>query len=82
MRCYLIGETINTIDVPADYEKTVNDSWLREKIRIVEQTEMRKVIAYSQQEIVKLSDIAARAHRRNKSFAEKLGLDIFMNKGT
>jgi hypothetical protein len=75
--CYLIGETINTIDVPADYERTVNDTWLREKIRIVDQTEKRNVIAYSQQEILKLSDIAARAHRRNRSFAEKLGLDFF-----
>lgn len=77
--CYLIGETINAIDVPADYEKTVNDTWLREKIRIVDQTEMRNVIAYSQQEVLKLSDIASRAHRRNKSFAEKLGVDVFMD---
>jgi hypothetical protein len=79
--CYLIGETINTIDVPADYERTVNNTWLREKIRIVDQTENRNVMAYSQQEIVKLSEIASRAHRRNRSFAEKLGIDVFMNKG-
>lgn len=78
--CYLIGETINAIDVPADYERTVNDTWLREKIRIVAHTEMRNVIAHSQQEILKLSDIAVRAHRRNKNFAEKLGLDILLTK--
>lgn len=77
--CYLIGETINAIDVPADYERTVNDTWLREKIRIVDQTEMRNVIAYSQQEILKLTDIASRAHRRNKSFAEKLGINFLID---
>ncbi|MFQ3249087.1 MAG: hypothetical protein ACI9O6_000891 [Glaciecola sp.] len=79
--CYLIGETINAIDVPADYERTVNNTWIREKIRIVDQTEMRSVIAYSQQEILKLSDIVSRAHRRNKSFAEKLGVDVLLEKG-
>ena len=77
--CYLIGEVVNSIDLPAEYDKTVNGSWLREKIRIVDKTELRNPIAYSQQEILKLSDIANRAHRRNRNFADKLGLDFFRN---
>ncbi len=72
--CYLIGESYSKIDVPAEYEETVNGTWLREKIRIIH-PETRERIAWAQQEIIKLSEIAARAHRRNKSFAEKLGID-------
>ncbi|WP_278368947.1 hypothetical protein, partial [Pseudoalteromonas lipolytica] len=76
--CYLIGESYSKIDVPAEYEETVNGSWLREKIRIIH-PETRERIAWAQQEIIKLSDIAARAHRRNKSFAAKLGIDDLMD---
>lgn len=77
--CYLIGESYSKIDVPAEYEETVNGTWLREKIRIIH-PETRERIAWAQQEIIKLSDIAARAHRRNRSFAEKLGIEFLMNK--
>lgn len=76
--CYLIGESYSKIDVPAEYEETVNGTWLREKIRIIH-PETRERIAWAQQEIIKLSEIAARAHRRNKSFAEKLGIDDLMD---
>ena len=77
--CYLVGETYSKIDVPAEYEETVHGSWLREKIRIIH-PETRERIAWAQQEIVKLSEIAARAHRRNRNFAEKLGVDAFIDK--
>ncbi|AJP42566.1 hypothetical protein EP12_01380 [Alteromonas australica] len=74
-----MGETYSKIDVPAEYEETVHGSWLREKIRIIH-PETRERIAWAQQEIVKLSEIAARAHRRNRNFAEKLGVDAFIDK--
>lgn len=77
--CYLVGESYSKIDVPAEYEETVNGTWLREKIRIIH-PETRERIAWAQQEIIKLSDIAARAHRRNKSFAEKLGVDVLLDR--
>lgn len=78
--CYLIGEDFSPFDLPSEYEQTVNGTWLREKIKIIDKTPMRNIIAYGQQELLKLSDIAARAHRRNRSFAEKLGMDAFIDK--
>ncbi|MBB1348383.1 MULTISPECIES: hypothetical protein [unclassified Pseudoalteromonas] len=77
--CYLIGEDFSPFDLPSEYDQTVSGTWLREKIKIIDKTAMRNVIAYGQQELIKLSDIATRAHRRNKSFAEKLGMDTFID---
>lgn len=77
--CYLIGENLSQIDVPGDFEKTVNDDWVRNvplPIRSIEKGQEDKAIAKSYVEIIKLSSIHARAHRRNKSFADKLGIRI------
>ncbi|MET4000552.1 hypothetical protein [Marinobacterium sp. MBR-109] len=73
--CYLIGENISpyaTLDW--DYKKTVNGDWIRPNVTIPTMDENRHAIANAQVEIIKLSSIAERAHRRNLSFAEKLGV--------
>ena len=72
--CYLIGENINSIDLDGDYKETVNGDWIRSNIPIVSRDSNRNNIANAQIEIIKLSSVHARAHRRNKSFAEKLGI--------
>ncbi len=77
--CYLIGENLSRIDVPGDYEKTVNDDWIRNiplPIRSIEKGKEDQRIAEAHIEIIKLSSIHSRAHRRNKSFADKLGIRI------
>lgn len=72
--CYLIGENINPIDLDGDYKETVNGDWIRPHIDIVSRDIDRNNIATAQIEVIKLSSIHFRAHRRNLSFAEKLGL--------
>lgn len=72
--CYLIGETFNPLtDLDGEYQETVKGDWVRNNIRIVSFQD-RSTIADAQIEISKLSSIYGRAHRRNKSFADKLGL--------
>lgn len=72
--CYLIGEKFNPMtDLPGDYTETVSGDWMRSDIPIVSIAD-RTRLAYAQIEISKLSNIYGRAHRRNKSFADKLGL--------
>ncbi|MCZ2204012.1 ATP-binding protein [Bartonella sp. A05] len=79
--CYLIGEEIKAVpDLPGDYEKTVNGDWLRANVPIKSFDENRNTIATHQIEIIKLSSIYSRAHRRNRSFAEKLGLPDLLTK--
>lgn len=80
--CYLIGEKINALtDIPGDYEETVNGDWLKADLPIKSFDKNRDTIATSQIEVIKLSSIHERAHRRNKSFAEKLGLpDLLSDK--
>lgn len=73
--CYLIGEKINPrTDLPGDYEETVNGDWLKADLPIRSFDKNRDTIARSQIEVVLLSSLYTRAHRRNKSFADKLGL--------
>jgi len=73
--CYLIGENINpSIDLSGDYEETVNGDWIRADLPIKSLDRNRDTIASSQIEVIQLSSIHQRAHRRNKSFADKLGL--------
>ena len=73
--CYLIGESFNPVtDLDGEYEETVSGDWLRNNIPIRSFATERTQIATSQIEISKLSSIYVRAHRRNKSFADKLGL--------
>ncbi|CFB68099.1 hypothetical protein AB8896_02840 [Yersinia enterocolitica] len=73
--CYLIGEKISPISSLNDYEHSVTGSWYRDSIP-VRSTDLtnRQTIANIRMEILKLSDISARARLRNISFAEKLGL--------
>ncbi len=71
--CFLIGEKINpAIDLPGDYEETVNGDWLKANTPIKSFDRNRDTIATLQMEVVKLSSLHLRAHRRNQSFAEKL----------
>lgn len=74
--CYLIGENIDRHDLPGDFIKTVNDDYIKSKQPILSfETGKQDIeIASLQIEVIKLSSIYDRAHRRNKSFAEKLGL--------
>jgi hypothetical protein len=77
--CYLIGENLSQIDVPGDFEKTVNDDWVRGTplpIRSIKKGKEEQLIAKAYIEIIKLSSIHSRAHRRNKSFADKLGIRV------
>lgn len=81
--CYLIGENINPItDLDGDYKKTVNGDWVRPNISIVTMDANRNTIANAQIEVIKLSSIHDRAHRRNLSFAEKLGIPDLLQEKT
>jgi hypothetical protein len=71
--CYLIGENINPNDLDGDYKESFLGDWMRPHIPIVSFGD-RKEIASAHMEIIKLSSIYTRAHRRNHSFADKLGL--------
>lgn len=74
--CYLIGEKIFPEADLDEYEESVNGDWYRDAIPVKRAGGERERIASIRMEIIKLSDIADRAHKRNRSFAEKLGLDI------
>ena len=77
--CFLIGENLKQIDIPGDYEKTVNNDWVRKiplPVRSIHPQNEGEDIAKIQFEIIKLSSIHSRAHRRNKSFADRLGIRI------
>lgn len=81
--CYLIGENINPItDLDGDYRETVNGDWVRPNISIVTMDANRNTIANAQIEVIKLSSIHDRAHRRNLSFAEKLGIPELLQEKT
>lgn len=78
--CYLIGEKINpAIDLPGEYEETVNGDWLKANTPIKSFDKNRDTIATAQVEVIKLSSLHKRAHRRNQSFAEKLKLPDLLN---
>jgi hypothetical protein len=74
--CYLIGEKLAEIDLPAAYEPTVNDDWVQQEqpIRSVHPKDGRAIIGHIYSEVILLSSVAARAERRNRSFAERLGV--------
>lgn len=76
--CYLIGENISQIDIPDEYNKTVYDDWVKvySPINSVEMGKEDIRIGSIYTEVIKLSSIYTRAHRRNKSFADKLGIRI------
>lgn len=73
--CYLIGEKISPEADLDEYEESVNGDWYRDSIPVKRAGGDRARIASIRMEIIKLSDIHKRAHRRNKNFALKLGLD-------
>jgi hypothetical protein len=73
--CYLIGETVNPLtDFDGTYEETVAGDWIGPNVPVRTMDKERTTIATLQIEVSKLSSIYTRAHRRNKSFADKLGL--------
>lgn len=78
--CYLIGEKIFPKADLNEYEESVTGSWFRDSVPVRDaKSDTRNVIANMRIEVIKLSDIAKRAHRRNKSFADKLGLEVLFN---
>ncbi len=76
--CYLIGENINPIDIPGEFTRTVNEDWVKsnQPIKSIEDRAQDNTIANAHIEIIKLSSIHKRAHRRNQNFANKLGLRV------
>ncbi|WP_156804619.1 hypothetical protein [Gallaecimonas xiamenensis] len=79
MRYVIGGKIFNEADLN-EYEESVTGSWYRDSIpiRAVKKND-RSVIADMRLEVIRLSDMAKRAHIRNKSFADKLGLDKLIN---
>ena len=76
---YLIGETFNAeADFDGTYEETVSGDWIGQNIPIKTMDKERATIGTLQIEVSKLSSIYSRAHRRNKSFADKLGLREYL----
>jgi hypothetical protein len=72
---FLIGETIDRVNVPGRYIRVPHGNyWFypNEPIKSINEEETIKANIY--QEIMPLSEIAKRAEIRNKSFAEKLGI--------
>ena len=72
----MIGEKINPVDLTGEYKKTPSGDWLNPRIAIVSHDSDRRDIGTAQLEIIQLSNIQKRAKRRNKSFSEKLDLDV------
>ncbi len=73
--CYLIGEKFNPYaDLDGNYVETVSGDWIGPNVPIRTMDQERAHIGTLQIEVSKLSSLYARAHRRNKSFADKLGL--------
>jgi len=77
--CYLVGEKINPLMDLNEYEENVTGDWVKSDIPIRSIDANRTKIATAQMEVIKLSSLHSRAHRRNQSFAEKLGLPELLN---
>lgn len=76
--CYLIGEAFNPVTDLNDYDETVTGDYIRRNVPVRSVSDRSKIIANQQIEIIKLSSLYERATRRNKSFADKLGVrDMF-----
>jgi hypothetical protein len=72
---FLIGETIDEVNIPDRYNKVpYGNYWVYpdEPIKTIDSARTTKAHIY--QEIIPLSELAKRANIRNKSFADKLGL--------
>jgi hypothetical protein len=71
---FLIGESINKIDIPDRYRKPAYGNYWFYPNEPVRSIDKDIIIADMYQEIIPLSAIADRAEIRNRSFAEKLGI--------
>ena len=72
--CYLIGENVNPLDVPDRYKKAYYGNYWFNSNEPINSIQTAFPIADLYQEIIPLTTIADRAEARNRSFAEKLGL--------
>jgi hypothetical protein len=75
--CYLIGEVLNPIEIGGDYRQTADGDFVRRadySIMRYENGRQDEEIGKAHIEIIKLSAIHKRALRRNKSFADRLGI--------
>jgi len=75
--CYLIGETISAMDVAGRYQQNIHGDWvIRDPYKIFRYQNGRQneSLGEAHIEVIKLSSIHRRAARRNKSFADRLGI--------
>ncbi|HRD78714.1 MAG TPA: ATP-binding protein, partial [Hyphomicrobiaceae bacterium] len=75
--CYLVGETLSPIEIGGDYRQTVDGDFVRRAdyaIMRYENGRQDQEIGKAHIEIIKLSSLRHRALRRNKSFADRLGI--------
>lgn len=72
---YLIGENINRLDIPDRYNRAVYSGYWFNPSEIIKDLNTDFPIADLYQEIIPFSTIASRAEMRNRSFAEKLGIE-------
>jgi hypothetical protein len=77
--CYLVGEAIEPEADLNEFEQSVMGCWYRDSIP-VRKVGTREKIASMRIEIIKLSEIGKRAHKRNFNFASKLGLDLIIER--
>lgn len=75
--CYLIGENASDMDLAGRYRQNIHGDWVNRtsyKVMRYQSGRQEEEIGEAHIEIIKLSSIAKRALRRNKSFAERLGI--------
>lgn len=73
---YLIGENINRLDIPDRYNRAVYSGYWFNPSETIKDLETDFPIADLYQEIIPFSTIGTRAEMRNRSFAEKLGIEV------
>lgn len=71
----MIGENINRLDIPDRYNRAVYSGYWFNPSEIIKDLNTDFPIADLYQEIIPFSTIASRAEMRNRSFAEKLGIE-------
>ncbi len=75
--CYLIGEVVSPIDIASRYRQDMNGDWINRtdsKVMRFEKGRQEEELGEAHFEIIKLSSLHKRALRRNKSFADRLGI--------
>ena len=75
--CYLIGENIPAVDIVGEYRRNVHGDWVKKteyEVMRYPEGPQQEVIGLAHIEIMKLSSLRDRALRRNKSFADRLGI--------